>query len=282
MNAKILKNQEVSSGYYKMILHSPGVARKGRAGQFIMLRIKEVYDPLLPRAFAIHKIIAKRGGPGNYHSIEILYQIVGRGTTLMSLMKPEEELYIIGPLGNGFTISHSTKRALIIAGGIGIAPMYFLADELKKEHIKTHLIIGGKEEKDILCIEEFRSLGVEIEISTEDGSLGKKDMATGLFRDLIEKEDRNFLKDITIYACGPNSMLQNIADLALKNSLNCQVSMEARMACGIGSCLGCVVKTKDKESEGHSQENSNGTKMFSYERVCKEGPIFDVKNLIWE
>jgi len=282
MRAKILKNQEVSPGYYKMILLSPGVANKGKAGQFIMLRIKEGFDPLLPRAFAIHRIISEREGQSDDHSIEILYQVVGRGTKLMSLMKPEEELYITGPLGNGFTISPSTKKALIIAGGIGIAPMYFLAEELKKENMKTHLIIGGKGEKDILCIEEFLSLGVEIEISTEDGSLGKRGMATGLFRDLIEKEDKNFFKDISIFACGPDAMLQNIADLALKNSLNCQVSMEAKMACGIGSCLGCVVKTKSEGSERHSQKNSNQTQMFSYDRVCKEGPIFDVNDLIWK
>lgn len=268
MKAKILWNQEVSPGYFKMLLHSEEVSKKGKAGQFLMLRVREEYDPLLPRAFAIHKKIPSDS------SLEILYQVVGKGTRLMSCMKPEEEIHLIGPLGNGFDISDKTERAILIAGGMGIAPFYFLAEELKKKGIKTHLLVGGKKNKDILCIEEFRSLGLEIDVTTEDGTLGKRGMATWLFRDLLKEKHKDFFKDACIYACGPYAMLKNIASLTSKHSMTCQVSLEAKMACGMGACLGCVVKARGYKAHLHEP--------FSYERVCKEGPVFDSGEIFWE
>lgn len=266
MKARILDNQEVSSRYFKMTLLCPEIVKKGKAGQFLMLRVNEKYDPLLPRAFAVHRIKTKHP-----HSLEILYQIAGRVTRLMSRIKPGEELPITGPLGNGFSIEQPKKRAVIIAGGIGVAPVYLLAEALKKANIQTDLFIGGKSKKDILCVNEFRSLGVKVKVSTEDGSLGKKGMASELLKDFIDKETVDSLRQISLYACGPHAMLESIAGFAENHSLPCQVSMEAKMACGMGACQGCIVKTKTSDKNG-----------FSYQRVCKEGPVFNADEILWK
>ena len=266
MKARILDNQKVSSRYFKMTFLCPEIVKKGKAGQFLMLRVNEKYDPLLPRAFAIHRTKTKHP-----HSLEILYQTAGRVTRLMSYMKSGEELSIIGPLGNGFSIAQSKKRAIIIAGGIGVAPVYLLAEALKKANVQTDLFVGGKSKKDILCVNEFQSLGVKVKISTDDGSRGKKGMASELLKDFIKKENTDSLKQISLYACGPHAMLQSIAGLAETHSLPCQISMEAKMACGMGACQGCIVKTKASDKND-----------FSYQRVCKEGSVFNADEILWK
>jgi dihydroorotate dehydrogenase electron transfer subunit len=270
MLTKILENHEVSPQYFKMSLLCPDITKKGQAGQFIMLRMNEKYDPLLPRAFALHRINPKPTLPSG--TVEILYQIAGRVTRFMSLMKPDEELSVIGPFGNGFEISGSMKRAVIIAGGIGVAPTYLLAEKLAEENIKTSLLIGGKSRDSVLCVDEFLSLGIETKIATEDGTLGEKGTATELLLHFIEEHEKKTLKDTALFACGPYGMLKNIARIAKDFSLPCQVSMEAKMACGIGVCLGCVVKAKKtNEKDG-----------FAYDRVCKEGPVFKSEEIVWE
>jgi dihydroorotate dehydrogenase electron transfer subunit len=205
--------------------------------------------------------------------IEVLYEVVGKGTESLSAAKQGEYLDVIGPLGNGFVLN--AKRyplnAILIAGGMGVAPLVALAENLAhsvqriadRKKAKTYILIGGCSKEHILCEQEFKKLGCGVMVSTEDGSKGKKGLVTDLLKDLLNAI--RYPLNATIYACGPAAMLKTVAKIAEAKRVPCQVSMEEHMACGVGVCLGCPVKVK------------NG----GYKMVCKDGPVFDAKEIAW-
>jgi dihydroorotate dehydrogenase electron transfer subunit len=169
---------------------------------------------------------------------------------------------ILGPLGNGFSLPrtpNSTLRTILIAGGIGVAPLLFLAEELARKKVKPIVLIGARTKKLILCEKDFKKIGAEVHIATDDGSRGYRGFATDLFKKLLVTSYE--LRVTKIYACGPEPMFKGIIYICQSHNLDCQVSLETMMACGIGACLGCVVKTKD------------GNKL-----ACKDGSVFNAKN----
>jgi dihydroorotate dehydrogenase electron transfer subunit len=251
--AKIIENREVLPGYYKMILYSPEITKESKPGQFLQIRCSQSYNPLLRKPFSIHRILQD--------SVEILYKIVGKGTELLRQKKPREKLDILGPLGNGFKIPEGLKTALLVAGGMGIAPLLALAEELRRKNREVHLLIGVKRKDSLLCEKEFKDLGCEPRVSTEDGSAGFRGLVTDLLKNLLA----TFNLSTVIYACGPKKMLQEVAKISNEyNNLSCQVSLEEYIACGVGACLGCPVKTKS-----------------GYKMVCKEGPVFSGLEVVW-
>lgn len=252
---KILANDKIAPGYYKMALASPHIAKTARPGQFVHIKVNDGYEPLLRRPFSIHSI-------KNNDIIEILYRVVGKGTTLLSEKEVGEELDVLGPLGNGFKIDKEGMKFVIIAGGAGIAPLFLLTKNLIHYSNDVIVLIGAKSKELILCEQEFKDLGLEAQIATEDGSYGHKGVVTDLLYLLPATS-------LSLFACGPAIMLHEVANFSIKNNLPCQLSLESRMACGLGACLGCVIKVK------------NGVKT-AYKRVCKEGPVFDAKEIIWE
>jgi dihydroorotate dehydrogenase electron transfer subunit len=193
-------------------------------------------------------------------TIELFYKKVGQGTGRLSELSQGEKIQVLGPLGKGFTLPKGVKKALFVAGGFGIAPFVEFAKVLNKKGVKAALFYGGRGLEDIQFIDEFKDLGVDVYITTEDGTLGAK----GLITELLLKELSNYPKDSMIFCCGPSGMTESVIDLAKKNEIPAQVSYETYMGCGIGVCLGCAVKT----TEG-------------YKRACTEGPVFDIKE-IWE
>lgn len=261
MKAKILKNEQVAVHAWQMTLRAAAIAKTALPGQFLMVRVAGSCQPLLRRPLGVHYV---RG-----NDIDILYEIVGEGTLALSRKRPGEELDILGPLGNGFYVGHSTTN-ILIAGGMGVAPLLFLAENLKK--YKPVVLIGAKTKSHILCEKEFKILGCDVRIATDDGSKGYKGFVTDLLQDICRGEPmcspcngQTHRSAPTIFACGPHAMLCEAAKIAAKRGIPAQASLEAHMACGIGSCLGCVVNTK------------NG-----YKRVCKEGPVFDTREIIWQ
>jgi dihydroorotate dehydrogenase electron transfer subunit len=249
LKVKILANDKVSGSFYKMKLASNFLTKAAKPGQFIEVRCTTGVDPLLRRPLGVHRVI--KGG------IEVLYEVVGKGTELLSAQKTGRELDIIGPLGNGFDLTAS-KPAILIAGGIGVAPLVALAEELGDAHV----IIGARTKTHVLCENEFKRAGCTVAIVTEDGSKGYKGLATDLLKDapVIRKNIQP-----CIYACGPMGMLKAVAHLAASNRIKCQVSLEEHMACGVGVCLGCPVKVKSGE----------------YRMVCKDGPVFNAEDIAW-
>ncbi len=270
--ARILSNREIAHGHYKMVLNAPDIARTVRPGQFVHVRCTNVNEPLLRRPFSIYRVKEEK------RVIEILYKVIGKGTAILSKRRKDEELDIIGPLGTPFKIERGIKEAIIIGGGMGIASLYLLAEEISKHNKKTlvKVILGARSKKLIIGKEDLIKLqGINLQIATEDGSMGFRGLATELLRDSLKNISRN-PGLIYIYGCGPYPMLKEVAAISKGLGLPCQVSLEERMACGIGACMGCPIKVKSRYSIPQSQSP------FVYKLTCKDGPVFDADEVIWE
>jgi len=277
IRAKLIYNKKVKGKYFHLLLKAPRIAKQAQPGQFVDIRINDSCQPLLRRPFSIHKIGHK--SQVTSHKLEILYEVVGRSTEILSQKKAGEYLDIIGPLGNGFdyrTAYGVARTALLVAGGMGVAPLLFLAEQLMKRNTpyairNTLVLIGAKTKGHILCEKEFKKLGYSVKIATDDGSRGFKGKVTDLLKEILGTT--NHEPRTTIYACGPRPMLKEIAAISKEHKIPAQASLEEHMACGIGACLGCVVKTQNAKR--------NTQYRFQYKRICKEGPVFNADEIVW-
>lgn len=240
--AIVIRQEEIADGIFSMWLKTDEIAKNAKAGQFISVYCKDG-SRMLPRPISICEIDKKDG------ALRIVYRVAGKGTEEFSGMRAGMILDILGPLGNGFP--KKSKKAILIGGGIGIPPMLELAKELECE---KQIVLGYRDE--LFLTEEFEKAG-EIYLATEDGSMGTK----GTVLDAIRV---NELEADIIYACGPTPMLKAVKEYAKKAGIECWISMEERMACGIGACLACVCKSRHKDS--HTNVHNK--------RICKEGPVF--------
>ena len=247
--AIIVSQQCIGTDIYDMVLSFPKGAKEARPGQFIAMYCEDG-TKLLPRPISICGIDAEAG------TLRVVYRIAGEGTRLFSQMKAGDSLEVMGPLGNGFTMKD--KKAIIVGGGIGIPPMLELAKQLDCE--KT-VVLGYRDE--LFLKEEFEACA-NVAVATEDGSTGTK----GTVIDAIKAAQ---VSGEIIYACGPMPMLKALAEYADAHGMEAQISLEERMACGIGACLGCICKTKEKDHH----TNVNNT------RICKDGPVFDAKEVVF-
>ncbi len=243
---KIKKNEELGPGYFRMELDCPEIAAAGAPGQFVMVRVTEALSPLLRRPFSISDVDA--GG-----SIALLIRVVGEGTRILSEKKAGESVDVLGPLGKGFDIGGLSGPALLVGGGIGAAPLIFLARRLAEKGVPGRVLLGGRTAADILCAPVFESLGMEAETATEDGSLGRKGLVTELLAQALTPGASAF----TVFSCGPEGMLKAVAGMCRRSGAACQLSLEAAMACGMGACLGCATP------------RSGG----GYLHVCTDGPV---------
>ena len=228
-------------------------------GQFVMVQVPGQLEPLLRRPFSIYNVF---GDDPNKQRVEVLYKVVGKGTEILSHMKKGEALNLLGPLGNGFAIPNHEDLVYVVAGGIGIAPMYFLmSDLLKKGWDQKNIVIfyGARTESEIELLTDFEKKHVDIKITTDDGTFGHK----GFITERLESHLKKTPPDV-MYACGPIPMLKAVALLADTYRVSCQVSLETTMACGMGACLGCAVK--------------NSLNPDKYAHVCVDGPVFDLKS----
>jgi len=258
IKVRILSNKKLKSNYWSLEFESGILAKNSRPGQFVEIKVNDGLDPLLRRPISIHSVSGAK--------IRVIYEVVGKGTQILSGRNPGDLLDILGPLGNGFEYSpianKSAKRKIfLVAGGMGVAPLVFLAEKIKLD--RPLVLIGARSKEQILCAREFKELGCEVTTATDDGSLGFKGRVTELLSELLIK-NQQISKAGNIYACGPQPMLKAVAQIACKNNIASQLSLERHMACGFGACLGCVVSTKD-----------------GYKRVCKDGPVFSGKELTW-
>jgi len=235
---KVIKNKSISTGIFKMTL---GGTFKGKPGQFYMIRAWQD-EPILWRPISIHDI--------NDNSIEFLYKLEGKGTKILSKIKSEEEVEIMGPLGNGFDLENIKGKIAIVTGGIGIAPMNYLIKSIK--NIDMDIYAGFRDET--YCTENFNNLVDNIVVVTEDGSAGQK----GYVTDYFYPEDYDL-----VLCCGPEIMMDKVILMCREKKIPLYVSMEKRMACGIGACLVCTCKTK-----------------FGNKRTCKDGPVFKGEDIL--
>lgn len=257
----VLWNESMSHPYYRIGLTCSDDYVRARPGQFVMVHLMESHTSLLRRPFSIHRRIIDQQ---QIKGIELLYKVVGNCTEKLSCLEKGDRLDLLGPLGSGFRISTDYSRIYLVSGGIGVAPMVFLAMSLLEFGIapsRCEVFLGGRTKEDLLCREVFTDLGMETSITTDDGSAGKACLVT----DPLEIAIKANKPDI-IYACGPMDMLRCVSDIAESHSVTCQLSIETVMACGLGACLGCAVESREDRD--------------TFLHVCVDGPVFDGTALI--
>ena len=252
----VLWNEKVGPLYYRIGLTCNEGYSNAKPGQFVMIHFHNQVGPFLRRPFSIHRLITKKDGTWG---IELLCKVVGEGTKKLSMCQKGDVLDILGPLGTSFSFSDHYRRIFIVAGGIGVAPMLFLASFLQAKGVETSgctVFLGGRSKDDLLCKDDFLRFGMKIHMTTDDGSKGEKCLVTHPL-EIAAKKNR---PDI-IYACGPLDMLTCVIHIAEKLNIPCQVSIETMMACGMGACLGCAVAGRDVSAR--------------YMHACVDGPVFE-------
>ncbi len=252
------KNIPVGPDYYKMELIAPEIVLAGKPGQFVHLKVNSdnSYDPLLRRPFSIHNIDQK------YGLLSLIYRVAGKGTTRMSKFIENKEIDLLGPLGTGFKTDFKNKNILIIGGGMGIVPLYYLSKVLDGNN-NILVLLGGNSAAEIdYFYNIFTDLSLEVKLATIDGGRGYQGTVVDLWENISqgEQKDPDF-----IYTCGPEAMLKTVQQMAREKGIPGQLLLEKRMGCGIGVCLSCVCKTV------------NGNK-----RVCREGPVFSLAEVIFD
>ena len=236
--------------------HDKELTQSTHPGQFVNIKVSNNSVPLLRRPFSLHRVNREQ------EWFEILFQVIGKGTELLADFEVGDVLNILGPLGNNFIIPNNCDHAILLAGGLGIAPLLFLAQELTRQHIPATLFFGNKSREFVCCLNDFEQLNIPYFLATDDGSLDFK----GTVMDLFLANQKMIGKSHSIiYACGPNPMLQTTKEIANQLKLSCQVSLETMMACGFGACLGCVVNSTDSKNP--------------YKYVCKDGPVFNISEI---
>ncbi len=241
----------IAVNMYKMTFISEDIALNAHPGQFVHIKVPYDNSLLLRRPISIHDVHPQTG------MVEIAYQVVGRGTRILSRIDAGQFIDVLGPLGKGFDIPPGIRSALVVGGGCGIAPLKLLMRRLKETGVTINALLGFRNREYIYELEAFEGFSDRLMVTTDDGSFGRK----GLVTQILEEELQHQMPDM-MFACGPVPMLKGVHRLAGKYSIPCQVSLEERMGCGIGGCLvcSCAIRTSDGG--------------FEYKRVCRDGPVF--------
>jgi dihydroorotate dehydrogenase electron transfer subunit len=257
LKGEIRENKRMGSLYHRLRIFLPKPIDPIIPGQFAMLSMEGTKDILLPRPFSIHSFERKESA--SY--LDVLFKVVGTGTALLSKLSIGSPIRVLAPLGKGFPDPPSGYKAVIIAGGMGIAPLFPLILRLKTVSSSVLVLYGAKSRDDLICLAELLDMAdIAVKIATEDGTEGQK----GLVTKLLEHGEDDAGAKTAMYACGPEPMLKVVADLAAERKMPCWISLERRMACGLGACLSCVAKTLE-----------------GYKCTCKDGPIFASKDIMW-
>lgn len=269
---KLKEIRELGALNYLLTLASPEQARLVRPGQFVMVKCTDEVDdnPLLRRPFSVFDA-RKRAGREGAAGIDILVKNVGAGTRRLAELGVGDEVYVLGPQGRPFDIdravSGGTRTACLVAGGVGIAAFLLLARALKQRRIAPILFYGGRSRADLVLRDEFEALGIETHYTTEDGSAGARGLVTSAVETYLRGRDPAGCR---IYACGPWGMMKAAHEVALRAGVPCEVSLEARMGCSLGACMGCVIRGWDESGEEQ------------FLRVCLEGPVMASTTVDWD
>lgn len=250
----------ISPKIYLLELKDERLAKESYPGQFLHIRVSNVYAPLLRRPFSV------AGVNLNKRTVQILFAEMGEGTKLLSQLSRGAYVDCLGPLGSGFRCFNDESPAALIAGGMGVAPLLFLANSLLQKKREVFLFYGAPSFSEMVPLQLFPTEELNVIIATEDGSSGFRGLVTEAFKDKLQRG----LKPGQVFACGPRAMLMELAEDSEKKNYQLQVSLEERMACGIGACRGCAVKVK------------GGKELLApFARVCKEGPVFNAREVVW-
>lgn len=270
----IVENIPIARDTYRLRFDCSELAERALPGQFFMVRLSRLNDPLLGRALALYDtVLTPQGAP---IGIDVVYLVLGKMTSLLSNCRPGDEIDVWGPLGNGF-VPCDSEQIVMVAGGIGYTPFPAVAREyLGGRRYGTPLRTAGKASRVILCygartadllagIEKFREIGVELRIATDDGTLGHHGRVTEVLEQVLDEA----VTPPHVICCGPEPMMEATAKITASRGIFCEVSLETPMACGIGICFSCVTKVSDASGQ------------WDYKRTCVDGPVFNAKTLVW-
>jgi dihydroorotate dehydrogenase electron transfer subunit len=259
-DARIIENRALGNGYFVIRLGGCDSLAASRPGQFMMLRGEWGRDPLLPRPMSLLSV-APEG------RADLLGRAVGRGTKLLEAALPGTRVSVLGPLGNGFPDPSAALLDLLVAGGVGMPPLFMQAEHAARRGLVDHceMIYGGRTSRDLVLLGEMRALGLTTQLATEDGSVGRRGRVTAALEARIEyHRNANPAQNLRILSCGPKEMLWAVARLAETYGIECHLSVEEQMACGIGVCLGCAIPARSRP--------------FRY--TCSDGPVFLASDLV--
>lgn len=274
LTAEIIENVPLAKETWRVRFRAPELAQRITPGQFLMLRLTGFNDPLLGRPLAMYDVVNdERGEP---QDVDVVYLVKGKLTSRLCDFVAGQELDVWGPLGNGF-LPCLTDHLIMVAGGIGQTPFLSLAKEyLGRQRFgspqrdvsrasKITFCYGARNKQYFAGVEDFVSLGVDVRLATDDGSLGKRGLVTDLLREVLAEGQGQS----RIVCCGPEPMMEAVAHVAAERNVPCEVSLETPMACGVGICFTCVAKVKDEQGE------------WDYRRTCVEGPVFNAECIVW-
>ena len=252
---KVLEHADIGAGYRYIVFDAPGIAAAAEPGQFVHVRVPALEPSALRRPFSIFN--AENG------NLELLYKTIGRGTAALNAAKVGDVVSVMGPLGHGFPVK-CLGEPLLVGGGFGVAPLYFLARLMKNGGQSPRLFVGGRTKADLLALDRFEALGVQVFTATNDGSAGVKGLVTDPLDDEMIRL-RGIGRPFELFACGPDPMLKAVAWRATGSKSKGWISMDRHMVCGVGACYACIQKTV----RGNS-------------RCCIEGPVFAAEDLVWD
>jgi len=254
--ARVIGREELSGGYRVLAVKAPLISASVNPGQFVHVLVPRLDSAVLRRPFSVFDTDKK--------NLLILYKQIGKGTGAMATLVEGDEVSVMGPLGNGFPKPGAGTCPVLVAGGYGVAPLCFLASRMKRKGI---FLVGGATKRDVLCVARIRTLGWRVGVATDDGSLGKKGFVTDVLRVWLNEKAIPGVPEF--YACGPDGMLKAVGSCAINGGWKAWLSLDKHMGCGVGACLACV----------HKIRQADGREIWV--RVCKEGPVFEAREVVW-
>lgn len=259
VTGQVVQNRDLGHGLWHLIVEAPEIAAAARPGQFAMLRVGPRLEPLLRRPISFYRIVKYNGW------VEFIYKLVGKGTEILTGKVPGDSIDLVGPLGQGWTLLPETKRIGVLGRGIGIAPQISLAEAARKRGIEVHAFFSAREPELIVGLELLEELGCKMYLHSDRGAYsGKVQVVTEYLEELLAREKLDQL-----YTCGSRRLGRFLLDCWLERGIKGQISLEERMACGLGACVGCVTEIVTDQATGKRE----------YQRVCKEGPVFWVEEV---
>ena len=256
-SARVLSNQQVGPRLWLMKLEAPAIAPLVQPGQFVHMQVPGMEGHMLRRPFSVYAVEGS--------VLDILYQVVGFGTNVMTGLEAGTTVKIIGSIGHGWAVPEDAKKVLLVAGGVGAAPLFMLTQRCVAAGLDVTVVLGAQTQDALVCRERYEQLlGENPRCATDDGSYGRAGFCTSLVEEALAEAAEAGEPYSYLAVCGPEPLMRIVAKLGAQAGVYTQVSMEKRMACGVGACLGCIVETAD------------GRK-----RACVDGPVFDAEKVVW-
>ena len=265
VDAVVVSNTRLSNDYNVLALTAPSVASRAKPGQFVMVKPGIGDDPLLRRPFSVFEVL--RDEARQVSGLSLLNKRIGVTTRMLFALSPGDRVRCLGPLGRPFSMAEPPQRAWMVAGGVGLAPFVTLATALRDRNVETTLFYGGRSAAELFHLDEFRQLGVRLELATDDGTRGDHGTVTVPLARSLGNLDRT--ASVRVYACGPTPMMRAVTALAASHGRPTEVSLEQVMGCGLGGCYSCVVPVR---RDGRVR----------LVRSCLDGPVFDGSSVVWE